>query len=214
MSRVLESSRIPIQLDRDDDPTVVAPIAKRASQWARLTFEMQHQCRSEWCWAATSVSVSRYYDPESDWTQCAMVDAEKGLTGCCNDATRDDCNEANVLDGPLSRAEVFDHKQRGSVSSDSVRGEIDSGRPLALRIGWAGGHTGHFVVIDGYRSDGVEWVAVDDPLNGVCDLPVSTLTDGAYQQSGTWTHTYFTRPPPIQPALRGEAASAVGRATG
>src|SRR6478752_7679431 len=162
MSRILESSRIPLRLEPDLDQAVVAPTAKRASRWARLTFEMQHQSQTEWCWAATSVSVSRHYDPESDWTQCAMVNAEKGLTVCCEDAAGDDCNEPNVLDRPLARAEVFDHKEGGSVSYDDGRREIDAGRALAVRIGWEGGHRGHFVVIEGYRSVGEEWVAVED----------------------------------------------------
>jgi hypothetical protein len=214
MSRLLESSRVPIRLDPDAGQEVVAPGAERASHWARLTFEMQRQCQTEWCWAATSVSVSHHYDPESDWTQCAMVNAEKELTGCCEDTAGDDCNRPNVLDRPLSRAEVFDHKERGPVAYDVVRREIDAGRPLAIRIGWDGGNKGHFVVIEGYRSVGEEWVAVEDPRSGVSDLPVSTLTSGGYQGSGAWTHTYFTRPPTSQPALRGEPASAIGSATG
>jgi hypothetical protein len=167
---------------------------ERAPSWRRLDFTMQHREQSEWCWAATSVSVSAYYDPQTTWTQCAMVNAEKGLTTCCEDGSSKLCNEPNRLDGPLTRAGVLDHKQGGSVGSDEIEREIDAGRPLAWRIGWSGGG-GHFALIEAYQSGGAEWVAVDDPWLGPSDLPLSTLTEGTYHAPNRWTHTYFTRPP-------------------
>ena len=169
-----------------------------APSWGRLNFTMQHQCQDLWCWAATTVSVAAYYDPESDWTQCAMVNAEKKLTTCCDDGSSDDCDQPHVLDAPLSRADVFERKQRGSVSYDVIRQEIDAGRPLALRIRWSDGK-GHFVVIEGYQSFGDEWVAVEDPWDGDHDIPFSGLTKGMYQGTGAWTHTYFTRPQLVRP---------------
>jgi hypothetical protein len=165
-----------------------------APTWTRLHFTMQQQEQTQWCWAATSVSVRSHYDPQTGWTQCGIVNAEKGLAVCCQDGSSDACNQPNVLDSPLNRAEVFDHKQGGPVAYDSIRNEIDAGRPLAWRIGWTGGG-GHFAVIEGYQRVGAEWVAVDDPWYGASDVPVSSLTGGAYKRSGSWTHSYFTRPP-------------------
>jgi Papain-like cysteine protease AvrRpt2 len=110
------------------------------------------------------------------------------------------CNEPNVLDSPLNRADVLDHKQAASVGYDVIRQEIDGDRPIGWRIGWSGGG-GHFAVIEGYQSFGDEWVAVDDPWLGPSDVAVSTLTGGMYQGSGSWTHTYFTRPQAIQPRV-------------
>lgn len=168
-----------------------------APSWIRLNFTMQHQLQTEWCWAATSVSVSAYYDPQTGWTQCTMVNAEKELTICCENGSSTECNQPNVLDAPLSRADVLDHKQQGSVGYDMIRQEIDAGRPLAWRIRWNGGG-GHFAVIEGYQGFGDEWVAVDDPWFGAIDLPVSTLTGGMYQGTGSWSHTYFTRPQSVR----------------
>jgi Papain-like cysteine protease AvrRpt2 len=174
-----------------------------APSWRRLNFTMQHQEQTEWCWAAASVSVSRHYDQQTGWTQCKMVNAEKGLQACCEDGSSVACNKPNVLDSPLNRAEVLDHKQDGSAAYDMIRQEIDAGRPLAWRIGWSGGG-GHFAVIEGYQSSGEEWVAVEDPWYGVSDVAVSTLTGGMYQGSGSWTHTYFTRPQQIWPVVAHE----------
>lgn len=169
---------------------------KLIPRWARIEFTMQFQQQTQWCWAATSVSVSRYYTPWSGWTQCDMVNQEKGQTTCCQDGSTSACNQPHVLDAPLARADVLNFMQGGTVAYDVVRDEIDAGRPVAWRIGWSGGG-GHFAVIDGYQRFGAEWVAVDDPWYGASDVALSTLTGGTYQGTGTWTHTYFTQRPPL-----------------
>jgi hypothetical protein len=166
--------------------------------WKRLNFTMQLQQQDQWCWAATSVSVAAYYHPTTGWKQCSMVDAEMAQTTCCVDGSSAACNQPNVLDSPLSRAGVLDHMEGGTVAYSAIRGEIDAGHPLAWRIGWSGGG-GHFAVIEGYQSLGGEWVSIGDPWYGPSDVAVSSMTGGSYQGSGSWTHTYFTRPPLIRP---------------
>jgi Papain-like cysteine protease AvrRpt2 len=232
MSGLLEDSRIPVWLvperliaeaARDEDVPldrmeidaarrVLGNALKRwrtlAPSWTRLNFTMQHQLQDEWCWAATSVSVAGHYE-QTAWTQCTMVNAEKGLTTCCEDGSSKACDQPNVLDSPLSRAEVLDHKQSGPVGYDLIRQEIDAGRPLAWRIAWNGGG-GHFAVIEGYQNSGDEWVAVDDPWYGASDVAVATLTGGTYQGRGSWSHTYFTRPQPIRPRVLHEALGLEG----
>lgn len=169
---------------------------KLIPSWSRIDFTMQHQEQTQWCWAATAVSVAHYYQPNSSWTQCEMVNQELGQTTCCEDGSTDACNQPHGLGGPLQRAQVLDHMEGSSVSYDVIGAEIEAGRPLAWRIGWEDGG-GHFAVIEGYRRLGGEWVAVDDPWYGETDVAVSSLTGGTYQGTGTWTHTYFTRHPPF-----------------
>jgi Papain-like cysteine protease AvrRpt2 len=164
--------------------------------WVRLDFSMQPQEQTQWCWAAVSVSVALYYQPGSGWTQCQMVNLEKGQTTCCQNGSTPQCNQPHVLDEPLARAGVLDHMEFGTVDYDVISTHIEEHRPVAWRIGWSGGG-GHFAVIEGYQRHGGEWVAVDDPWFGQSDLAVSTLTGGMYQGSGTWTHTYLTRRPPF-----------------
>ena len=182
-----------------------------AARWVRVHFSMQDQNQNLWCWAATTVSVSAYYDPQTEWTQCALVNAEKGVTTCCDDGSSEDCDQTNVLDAPLARAGVLDRKQRGPVDFDVIRQEIDAGRPLAFRVKWSGGG-GHFAVIEGYQTAGAEWLAIQDPEPGydAIDIPLTTLTDGAYRGTGSWTHTYFTRPQLPQPVATEETRRALG----
>jgi len=175
---------------------------ERIPVWRRLDFAMQHQQQTQWCWAATSVSVAKYYRSWSTWTQCGMVNAEKGQSTCCTNGSSDACNQPHVLNAPLSRAQVLDHMVSATVTYAELRAEIAAGRPVAWRIGWSGGG-GHFAVIEGYRV-GSQWVAVDDPWYGESDVPLTTLTGGTYQGTGTWTHTYFTKRQPFPWVLEDE----------
>lgn len=156
-----------------------------------LSFTMQAQTQSNWCWAATSTSVSRYYWFLSRWTQCRVANAELTLTGCCGTPVPTPCNVPWYLDRALTRTGNF-VRITGPASVAAVRAEIDANRPVGARIGWSGGG-GHFMCIYGYtRIGSLDYFDIDDPIYGKSHLPVSTFSN-KYQGSGTWTHTYFTK---------------------
>ncbi len=84
---------------------------------------------------------------------------------------------AEMLKTPLSLAETMH--------------EIDSGRPIGVRIEWED-LNGHFVVIDGYRtSEEGATIDIDDPWTGFVVIEYSALVD-AYPGKGAWTHSYRT----------------------
>jgi hypothetical protein len=160
-------------------------------RWRRLTFTMQHQQQTQWCWAAVSTSVSHYYDSSSTWTQCTVANAELGQTTCCQNGSSAACNVPWYLDDALQRTGNLNAFSGGAASFADVRTEIDSGRPLGVRIGWSGGG-GHFAVIEGYKpGPGTQRVAIDDPWYGASDLTYSGFQSG-YQGTGSWTHSYTT----------------------
>jgi hypothetical protein len=160
-------------------------------QSKQLTFTMQAQTQSNWCWAATSTSVSRYYWSGSGWTQCTVANAELGLAGCCTDPVPGSCNVPWFLDRALNRTGNF-VSITGPQTFAEVRDEIDAGRPVGARIGWSGGG-GHFMCIYGYSwIVGQEYFDIDDPIYGKSHLSVADFSSN-YQGSGTWTHTYFTK---------------------
>ena len=160
-------------------------------QSKQLTFTMQAQTQSNWCWAATSTSVSRYYSFLSRWTQCTVANAELGLTGCCIHPVPGPCNVPWFLDRALTRTNNF-VSITGPQTFAAVRDEIDAGRPVGVRIGWSGGG-GHFMCIYGYSLImGQEYFDIDDPIYGKSHLSVTDFSSN-YQGSGTWTHTYFTK---------------------
>jgi hypothetical protein len=157
----------------------------------QLPFTMQTQQQTQWCWSAVATSVDRFYTATSTQTQCALVNAELGQTTCCTNGGSTACNQPWFLDRALTRVGNLDRVTSGTATWAQIRAEIDAGRPLGVRIGWSGGG-GHFVIIEGYTEAGGLFLRVEDPWFGT-----STVTDGtlrtAYQGTGSWTHTYYTR---------------------
>src|SRR5262245_50136888 len=166
MSSLLTSSRISLQPERVRPRSLIARILgwirhliywllcllAWLRRWRRLSFAMQHQQQTQWCWAAVSTSVSLYYDPSSTWTQCTVVNAELGQTTCCNNGSSAACNQPWYLDLALTRTGNLTAVTGGTTTFAGIRSEIDAGRLLGVRIGWSGGG-GHFVVLEGYKPD-------------------------------------------------------------
>ncbi len=160
-----------------------------------LNFNMQPQTQSNWCWAATSSSVSHYYSAYSPWTQCKVANGELGYSNCCNSPVPSPCNVSWYLDRALTRTENF-VTVTGPATFEQVRSEIEAGRPVGARIGWSGGG-GHFMCI--YGCDviaGTQYFDIDDPIYAKNSPTVATFSS-SYQGSGTWTHTYYTKRAPL-----------------
>src|SRR5437868_1985794 len=160
-----------------------------------LNFVMQHQQQTQWCWSATTVSVSAFFNQATAWTQCSMVSAERGLNTCCGAAASDaaSCNQPWYTNQALTRAGHLRDVVTGALNLDQIRAELLATTPIGVRIGWAGGG-GHAVVVRGRFNDlnGVEYVSVSDPWDGDSDVPFDTFRIN-YRGAGTWTHTYRTK---------------------
>jgi hypothetical protein len=161
-------------------------------QFASVPFDMEIQTQTNWCWAATSTSVSHFYSPLSTWTQCRVAGAELNRTDCCNSTVPSACNVPWYLDRALTRTSNFDRMQSGTISYNEILTEIRAGRVVGARQGWSGGG-GHFMVIYGAsRIGNSTYLDIDDPIWGKSTLSYDTFATN-YQGSGSWTHTYFTK---------------------
>jgi hypothetical protein len=152
-------------------------------------FQMQSQQESEWCWAAVSASVERYFVPTSLQTQCMIARAVLGIAGCCGDPTP--CNQPALLQNALKLLRrMTGDPTAGPLSFAEIQSDIDGGRPVCLRIGWDGGG-GHFVALAGYRlsRSGVQLVDVEDPLYGPSVVIYDDFVSN-YLGRGQWTATY------------------------
>ncbi len=158
--------------------------------WRRLSFAMQHQQQTQWCWAAVAANVSAFFDSNTSWTQCTIVNAELDRSDCCSHGSSANCNRPWYLDRALSRTGNLQTWSTGARALTDVIDEVNAERPLCARIGWSGGG-GHFLAIDGYNCE-LAMVAVDDPWYGASDVTLSTFQT-AYQGTGSWTHTYWVQ---------------------
>jgi hypothetical protein len=156
-----------------------------------LPFNMQAQTQSNWCWAATSTSVSKFYSIFSPWTQCKVARDELSLS-CCNSPVPSACNVPWYLDKALTRTKNFVSIQGGTITWEKVKEELQKGLVVGARIGWNGGG-GHFMVIHGVsRIGATKYLHIDDPIYGKSVLTYNQFATN-YQGSGSWTHTYFTK---------------------
>jgi hypothetical protein len=160
-------------------------------RWRRVGLAVETQLHSQWCWAACSTSVSRFFDAGSAWTQCTVANAELGRDGCCQDGATDDCDVQWYLDRALSRTGNLATWAGGTVPLRTIRAQLDAGRPVGARIAWAGGG-GHFVMISGCLDDATSMLEVRDPIYGRTEINIANFAS-SYQGTGSWTHTYYTR---------------------
>lgn len=156
-----------------------------------LPFTMEAQTQTNWCWAATSKSVSHFYTTLSPWTQCKIAGNELDKT-CCTSPVPSACNVPWYLDKALSRTQNFVSIQAGTISWSEIKDQLDNGLLVGARIGWNGGG-GHFMVIHGVsRIGATQYVHIDDPIYAKNTMTYDTFATN-YLGSGTWTHTYFTK---------------------
>jgi hypothetical protein len=177
-------------------PATAALRAAPPGTGSLLGFDVEQQQQSNWCWAAVSVSVAQYYRRQTPWTQCTVAGAELNRSDCCGGGAGTGCNVVWYLDRALTRVQSLRIRNAGSTPFADVQAEIAADRPLGCRIGWSTGG-GHFVTIGGWMlaPDGTQYVDVFDPLYSYSQTTYQSFVS-AYQGVGTWTHSYFTQPPP------------------
>jgi hypothetical protein len=171
-------------------PTFVAGYAGEDPVDVVLRFPIQRQEQSQWCWAGVAQSVSRWYVPGSTWTQCQIANRQFNRNDCCGAGATGACNNPSLLQTALGTVGHLDRQTGSQESLQTVENELVAGRPLCIRVGWAGGG-GHFIVASGVEDDGFVWVS--DPGGGTTALVAYDTLRTAYRGSGTWTHSYFTR---------------------
>jgi hypothetical protein len=163
-----------------------------------LPFNMQSQQQNYWCWAAVAVSISHFYDANSLWTQCSLVnDVFKSIMDCCKNGRTASCDRVGRLDTPLRLTGNLSSMSPGPVPLSGIDSEIGNGRPLACRIVWRDG-VGHFVVLQGtkqsYGSPTMNSVEVKDPKFGSSTYSYGSFSKNYQNLGGTWKHSYYTQP--------------------
>jgi hypothetical protein len=191
--------------------TGVSPAAARTLSVTRV-----EQAQSNWCWAATSEMVGNYLYPSTDRTQWDVVFDRAGITelldqlasrtyaGLCDlldllgiDIDYDlnqDGNAADVCTGIGYITHGTVSTSWGSTLSIATHyAEIDSGQPVAVRMGWTGGG-GHWLVASGYedRNTSIPELVLVDPWQNTPTraYPYSALTTVCAIGTGTGTYTH------------------------
>lgn len=184
------------------------------------------QVHDQWCWAASSWSVLKYYGTVAAQTQCDIANWAMTRNDCCDPANfswPNYCNWWTYTWGPNNGHDVPGGSVQGiltqwGVSSNRVVSalswtasctELDQKRPFIIRWGWTRGG-GHFLVGYGYDQNG-QFLDIMDPWpgHGYMRALYSSVVNAS---DHTWTSTLqITTPapqggnpilPPTSPVLR------------
>ncbi len=154
-----------------------------------------------WCWAAVSISVARFYRPDTVWrSKCKLVEAVfVDLEGMCcptSASAGTPCDKTAPLPFGLRQVGHYreDSMRERPATPEEIQTEIDAGRALCVAIKWPGTPAVyHFVVISAYSwAPGNDQVTVEDPAHGQSTMFLDTLTDDYRSLGGSWTNTYWT----------------------
>lgn len=161
-----------------------------------LGFSVAKQLQANWCWAAVSYSISKFYDALSTWTQCRIANVALGRSDCCESVAAGGlkCNDQWYLDRALGVTSNFVALLNAPITFSDLRSEIDRGKAIGTRVRWKGGG-GHFQAIIGWTigTNGDQYVTVSDPIYLDTQILVADFAD-RYQAGGVWTHAYLTTP--------------------
>jgi Tectonin domain/Papain-like cysteine protease AvrRpt2 len=170
----------------------VAPNGAWVGDTDYLHLAEQYQVESEWCWSATTVSITHYYDPASTWTQCSLVNKAFNQTTCCQDGSSDACNQPWYPDQALTITGHLASTANGKPSFQTIMSEINEGHPVSIGIYWTGGG-GHNPAVDGYADDPeMPTIDLQDPIYGPTTQDFNSFPS-SYQGGATWGESYFTK---------------------
>ncbi len=175
-------------------------LAIAGSGYRYLGVEEEIQQHSNWCWAASSVDILKFYGKSR--TQCSVVNWAYGRTDACTSAPfywSSSANTPNAMYGSngsiqaiLSNSGVYSTGQAYASSWNTLVNDVNAGRPFVIRFGWYSGG-GHFVVGYGYYDlQGTQTVGYMNPWpgEGYTWSTYAWTVNAAYDHS--WTHTLRT----------------------
>jgi hypothetical protein len=158
-----------------------------------LGLSEQHQLESEWCWSATTCSITLYYDPASPWTQCSLVNQDHGQTTCCQNGSSSACNQPGYPDQALTTTGHLSSTAMGKPSLQTIINQLEAAHPVSINIQWNGGG-GHNPATDGYDNTDPSTPTIDiqDPIYGPSTQDFNSFP-GSYNGGASWYESYFTK---------------------
>lgn len=175
----------------------LSAVAVAGSGYKYLNVDEVIQEHSNWCWAASSVDVLRFYGMNPN--QCDVVNWAYGINYACGNNSfywNSWANTANGMYGSsgsiqdiLNSWGVSNQAYATYLSWNSIVSDVNANRPFVIRFGWYGGG-GHFMVGYGYYDQGgTPMVGYMNPWpgEGYSWSNYNWMVYAAYDHS--WTHS-------------------------
>lgn len=179
---------------------VLSSAAVAGAGYNYLDVSQVSQEHSNWCWAASSVDILKWYDLNP--SQCSVVNWAFDRSDACSSSVfnwNSGANSPNALYGQngsvqaiLSHSGVHSTASASALSWNTVVNEVNAGHPFVMRFGWYGGG-GHILVGYGYYDQqGTAMVGYMNPWpgEGFTWSNYTWTVSAAYDH--TWTHSLRT----------------------
>lgn len=155
----------------------------------RLPVPYFRQGADNWCWAATTVMVSRYFGNQRI-EQCDLANWLLGYNICCATTTPDPCDRPCQMSDVQRLFRALDYNCEspieGHVSISALQFEIARGRPIEIAFQWSSTRRGHVALVCGVGENGM--IDVLDPWYGQVQVRYENLV-AAYGR-GVWLATW------------------------
>jgi len=161
---------------------------------ARLDVPQECQLGLNWCWAAASVAVARFYDKATTWTQCRIAAQVTNvpLGSCCTSDGPGDCaggagkalEACDRRSGAEEALVAMDHLEAPPVAFnlglvDRIAQECTV-RPVVVLVQTSAYPLGHYYVVCGVGAGGGLFEVVD-PADQIGQLSLAALAASARQ---------------------------------
>ena len=160
-------------------------------------FSIEKQQMSNWCWAACTVSIHRFYEKDPAFSQRQLVAKVLQMPICTKPKPLPPCNKTFDFGKALhALGHLFGNSIDSPLLPLELNSELESGRPVGCQmdIPQIGGHV--VIVISGKQDNsGNLFLQVADPSDAsILGMSFSALRNNFRGIGGRWVRSYFTKP--------------------
>ncbi|MGQ7853392.1 papain-like cysteine protease family protein [Pedobacter sp. WC2501] len=156
-----------------------------------ITFNIDKQLKSNWCWAAAAESIARYYGKTEFQDQVQLAWRVLGKECKCAGVSCSICNIPQFIGEVLEIAGLQKKAIPEAVSKDQLIEELINQRPVIAVIKWNNSATGHLIVVSAVNCD-QHFTVWDSRQPQMSILSYQDLLNN-YQGKSTWVNTFFTK---------------------
>lgn len=153
-------------------------------------YMIDKQLQSNWCWAAITASLARFYKKNDFADQTKLVSTILSNGYCCNGKGCGMCNRPWYVGEALDHVGILRNAIPYPVSQEALIRELACNRPVVVVIKWQQSATGHILVVSGFTRSR-QFLTWDSRGPGMRLLSFSDLCTG-YEGKSLWVNTFFT----------------------
>lgn len=164
-------------------------------------YVVDRQLQSNWCWAAVTASLARFYQEDHFADQVKLVSGILKKEYCCSGNGCSTCNRPWYVGEALDHVDVLQNAMPYPVSKKELMEELICNRPVVIVVKWHHAATGHILVVSGFNRSH-QFLTWDSRGPDMRLVSFEDLCAG-YEGRSEWVNTFFTRPSSL-PDRKGE----------